>query len=101
MAKIRKKPIVKKVTVANGIKVPLSTEKKMNAKKGSSNTGKYKKVSPKDFVGSAGGASKYSYPVNTKKRARAALAYAHNAPNPAGIKAAVKRKYPSLKKKGK
>jgi len=37
------------------------------------------------------------------KRAKSALKLAHNAPRPAGIRAAVYRKYPSLKpkKKGK
>jgi hypothetical protein len=61
--------------------------------------GKYKKVPAKDFAGTAGGAPKGSYPINTEKRAKAALAYAHNAPNPAGIKAKVHEKYPSLGKK--
>lgn len=89
---------VKKVTVAKGVKIPLAKEKKMREKKGSSNTGKYKDVSPNEFAGSAGGASKFSYPINTKKRAKAALAYAHNAPNPSGIKAKVHEKYPKLGK---
>lgn len=101
MAKTCKNCMAKKITVAKGVKVPRGTEEKIRDKKGSSNAGKYKGVSPKEFAGAAGGASKFSYPINTKKRARAALAYAHNAPNPAGIKAAVRRKYPSLKKKGK
>ena len=79
----------KKVKVARGVAIPRGKEKKMRAKKGSSNVGKYKTVKPKDFAGASGGASKYSFPINTLKRAKAALAYAHNAPNPAGIKAAV------------
>lgn len=91
----------KKVTVAKGVKIPLGKEVKMRKRKGSSNAGKYKTVSPKEFAGTAGGASKYSYPINTKKRGRAALAYAHNAPKPAGIKMAVLKKYPSLKRKKK
>ena len=70
----------------------------MREKAGSSNTGKYKNVNPKDFAGEKGGASKYSYPINTEKRAKAALAYAHNAPNPSGIRAAVQSKYPKLGK---
>ena len=70
----------------------------MRAKAGGSNVGEYKKVPSKDFAGPSGGAPKGSYPINTKKRAKAALAYARNAPNPAGIKAAVHRKYPSLGK---
>ena len=88
----------KKVTVAKGVKVTKEKEKKMEKKPGSSNVGEYKTVKPSDFAGAAGGASKYSYPINTKKRAKAALAYAHNAPNPSGIKRAVRRKYPSLAK---
>ena len=50
------------------------------------------------MAGTAGGAPKGSYPINTEKRAKAALAYAHNAPNPSGIKEKVYSKYPSLKK---
>lgn len=88
----------KKVTVAKGVKVKRGTEEKMRSKKGSSNAGKYKNVSPKSFAGASGGASKYSFPINTLARARSALARAHFAPNPAGIKAAVYRKYPQLKK---
>lgn len=89
----------KKVTVARGVKVARGKEEKMKKKKGSSNAGEYKNVSPKDFAGSKGGASKYSYPINTLKRARAALAYAHNAPDPEGIKKAVYAKYPALRKR--
>lgn len=89
--------VKKKVTVAKGVKIPKGAEEKMRAKPGSSNAGKYKTVAPKEFAGSAGGASKYSYPINSKSRGKAALAYAHNAPNPSGIKKAVLKKYPSLK----
>lgn len=88
----------KKVTVAKGVKVSRGEEAKMKSKKGSSNAGKYKKVAPKDFAGAAGGASKYSYPINTLARARAALAYAHNAPDPEGIRKKVYAKYPQLRK---
>jgi len=63
-------------------------------KPGGSSVGKYKGV--KTFCGPAGGAPKGSFPVNTRKRAVAALAYARNAPNPAGIKACVCRHYPDL-----
>lgn len=72
--------------------------KELKKRKGSSNVGKYKNVSKKAFCGPSGGAAAGSYPVDTKKRARAALAYAHNAPNPSGIKACVKRKFPSMGK---
>lgn len=87
-----------KVTVAKGVKVASGAEKKMRSKKGSSNAGKYKTVSPKKFAGASGGASKFSFPINTLARARNALARAHFAPNPAGIKAKVYKMYPSLKK---
>lgn len=87
------------VTVAKGVKVKRGVEEKMRSKKGSGSAGKYKNVSPKQFVGGAGGASKYSFPVDNIRRARNALARSHFAPNPAGIKAAVYRKYPELKKR--
>ena len=89
------------VQVAKGVKVKRGKEEAMREKKGSSNAGKYKNVKPKDFAGASGGASKYSYPINSLARARAALAYAHNAPNPAGIRVAVYKKYPQLKPKKK
>ncbi len=76
---------------------------KARKKPGGSNVGKYKGVAKKSFAGTAGGAPKGSFPIDTKKRAIAALAYRRNAPNPAGIAAAVKKKYPGLpssKKKG-
>ena len=66
-------------------------------KPGGSNVGDYPNVSK--FAGPSGGAPKGSYPINTKKRAKSALKLAHNAPNPAGIKKAVLKAYPSLKKK--
>ena len=89
-------PAVKKVILAKGVKVPRGVEQKMREKPGSSNTGKYKDVSKSSFCGKAGGASSTSYPVNTRKRAKAALAYAHNAPNPSGIRACVHKKYTDL-----
>jgi|SRR6185437_132046 len=89
----------KKITVAKGVKVAHGKEENMRAKKGSSSAGKYKNVSPKEFAGKSGGASKYSFPINSEARARNALARAHYAPNPSGIKAAVYRKYPELKKR--
>jgi hypothetical protein len=68
-------------------------------KPGGSNVGKYKTKGP--FCGPSGGAPKGSYPVNTKKRAQAALAYARHAPNPAGIKKCVCRHWPDLPSCGK
>ena len=65
-------------------------------KPGGSNVGEYPNV--KKFAGPSGGAPKGSFPINTKKRAESAIKLAHNAPNPQGIKRAVWRAYPSLKK---
>jgi len=89
----------KDVTVAKGVKVGRGKEEAMRHKKGSSSAGKYKTVSPKEFAGASGGASKYSFPINSLARARNALARAHFAPNPEGIRAKVYRKYPELKKR--
>lgn len=89
----------KKVTVARGVKVKRGKESEMRKKKGSSNAGKYKHVAPKDFAGASGGANKYSFPINDLAHARNALARAHFAPNPAGIKAKVYAKFPQLKKR--
>lgn len=61
---------------------------------GGSNAGKYKTKGP--FCGPAGGAPKGTYPVNTRARAIAAIAYARHAPNPSGIKSCVCRHWPSL-----
>ena len=74
---------------------------KARTKPGGSNVGKYKRVKKSSFAGTAGGAPKGSYPINTIERAKSALKLAHNAPNPAGIKKKVYAKYPSLKPKKK
>ena len=91
----------KKVTIGKGMKLSPGKESTLRKKPGGSNVGKYKKVSKGDFAGKKGGAPQGSYPINTLKRARAALAYAHNAPSPGGIKRAVYAKYPQLRKKKK
>jgi hypothetical protein len=70
-------------------------------KPGGSNAGKYKKETI--FAGTAGGAPKGTYPLTENgkksiKRGKSALKLAHNAPNPAGIKAKVLKTFPSLKK---
>ena len=91
----------KTVTVAKGVKIPKGAEKKLKAKKGSSNTGKYKNVKPKDFAGASGGASPYSFPIPDLAHARNALARAHFAPNPEGIRKKVLKMYPQLKKRAK
>lgn len=89
----------KKVTLAKGLKVKRGKESQLAKKPGSSNVGKYKKVSKKEFCGPAGGAAEGTYPVNSKKRCSAALSYAHNAPNPKGIRECVKRKCAAKAKK--
>ncbi len=94
-----KKSSEKKVTVAKGVKVARGVEEKMREKKGSSSAGKYKDVAPKDFAGGAGGASRYSFPIPDLAHARNALARAHFAPDPEGIKAKVYKLYPELKKR--
>jgi hypothetical protein len=88
----------KKITLAKGVKAKRGEEEKLREKKGGSNTGKYKNVKPKDFAGKSGGTSPYSFPINTIAHARNALARAHLAPDPDGIRAAVYRKFPELKK---
>lgn len=87
--------------IGKGMHVKRGQESRMRKKPGGSNVGKYKNVSKGDFCGPSGGAPSGSYPVNSKKRARAALSYAHNAPNPEGIRKCVKRKYPSVGKSSK
>jgi len=85
-----------KRAVARGVKESTKEISKLKKKPGSSNEGKYRTVSPSEFAGKAGGASAHSYPINTRKRAKAALAYAHNAPDPSGIRKKVHAKYPTL-----
>lgn len=72
----------------------MEQEKTDRDKPGGSNVGQYKGQGP--FCGPSGGAPKGTFPVNTKKRAIAALAYARNAPNPSGIKACVCRHFSDL-----
>lgn len=90
---------MKKEVIMKGKEESKAKVAEAHKKPGGSNVGKYKKVSPKEFAGPSGGAPKGSYPINTEKRAKAALAYAHNAPNPSGIRKAVHSKYPELGKK--
>ena len=95
---MKRKVSKKKIQVAKGVKVPHGKEEQMRKKKGSSSAGKYKNVAPKDFAGSSGGANKYSFPIPDLAHARNALARAHFAPDPEGIKSKVYRRYPQLKK---
>ena len=62
---------------------------------GGSNVGRYPNV--KTFAGPSGGTPAGSYPINTLARAKSALKLAHHAPDPAGIRRAVFRKYPQLR----
>ena len=89
---------MKKIVIAKGKEEPKKMVAEAHKKPGGSNVGKYKTVKSSEFAGKAGGAPAGSYPNNTRKRAKAALAYAHNAPNPEGIKKAVHNKFPSLGK---
>lgn len=75
--------------------------RKARKKAGGSNVGEYKNVKKKNFCGPSGGAPEGSFPVNTRKRARAALSYARNAPNPEGIKKCVRKHFPDMGKKAK
>lgn len=90
--------MAKKVTIGKGMKVSRGTEKKLEKRAGGSNVGEYKTVKKKDFAGPSGSSPKGSFPINTLARAKSALKLAHNAPNPAGIRSAVMKKYPQLKK---
>jgi hypothetical protein len=96
---MKKRGIKALIVVAKGKKVKRGEEEKMRKKPGSSSAGKYKNVKPKDFAGASGGASKYSFPVNDLAHARNALARAHFAPDPEGIKRKVYAKFPELKKR--
>lgn len=96
MAQARKK----KISVGRGMKESAAKVRAAKRKPGGSNVGQYKSVAKKSFAGTAGGAPKGSFPINTKKRAESALRLAHNAPNPAGIRRAVYKKYPGLRPKG-
>ena len=80
-----KKAPVKKIS-------PKKIYKKSTSKsQGCSNAGKYKNVPKELFCGPAGGSCEGTYPVNTRGRARAALAYARHAPYPEGIRECVRK----------
>lgn len=68
--------------------------RKAHKRPGGSNVGKARKTSGAGegpFVGPSGGAPAGSYPVTNPGQAHAALSYARHAPNPSGIRAAVRR----------
>ncbi len=89
----------KTTTVAKGVKISRGKEKVLRKKRGGSSTGKYKNVAPKDFAGKSGGTSPYSFPIPDIAHARNAISRSHFAPNPSGIRAAVYKKFPQLKKR--
>jgi hypothetical protein len=90
--------MAKEVKIAQGVKIARGREKELQKKPGGSNVGEYKKVPKSEFAGPSGGSPKGSFPINTESRGKSALKLAHNAPNPSGIKKAVYKKYPQLKK---
>ena len=94
-----KKSVKKKITVAKGVKLPRGKESKERKRPGGGSAGKYKNVAPGKFAGKSGGTSAYSFPIPDLAHARNALARAHFAPNPAGIRAKVYKMYPQLKKR--
>ena len=89
----------KKVTIAKGVKVKRGVEEKLRAKPGGGSVGKWKNVNKKDFAGPSGGSPQGSFPIPDLAHARNALARAHFAPDPAGIRAKVYKKFPELKKR--
>ncbi len=89
----------KKVTIGKGMKESAAKVRRARKKPGGSNVGEYTSVAKKSVAGPSGGAPAGSYPINTLARAKSALKLAHNAPNPAGIRRAVFKKYPSLRGK--
>jgi hypothetical protein len=84
--------VMKKIVIEKGVEIPKQKAKELQKLPGGSNVGEYKRVSKKSFCGPSGGSPKGSFPVDTKKRCKSALSYAHNAPNPSGIAACVKKK---------
>lgn len=85
---------MKKIQVAKGISVPRGRLSAFRKRSGGSNAGKYPDVKPSDFAG--GKENPYSFPINTRKRAKAALAYARNAKSPNTVRRKVCKKYPGL-----
>ena len=65
-------------------------------KPGESNAGKYTQVKAGNFAG-----PDKTFPINNLSRARNALARAHYAKNPEGVKEKVYQKYPALKERHK
>lgn len=83
-----------KVKVAKGKSMYSDMLAKIRKKPGSSNAGKYPGVKPSDFAG--GKENPYSFPINTRKRAKAALSYARYAKKPNQVRRKACSKYPGL-----
>ncbi len=81
---------------AGGGKLSKSYIKAARKRPGGSNVGKYNMN--QTFAGPSGGAPKGSFPIGDLHHAESALKLAHNAPNPSGVKSAVYKKYPQLRK---
>lgn len=90
---------MKKTKVAKGVSLPKGKESELRKKPGGSSTGKYKHVSKENFAGKSGGTSPYAFPIDTLAHARNALARAHFAPRPEGVREKVYKKFPALKKR--
>lgn len=73
------------------IKPPKKKLSEIRKEPGKTNAYKYPKVAKKDFAGPDN-----TFPINSRKRAKAALSYAHDAANPSAVRAKVHKKYPTL-----
>ena len=69
---------------ANNLRKGISSLK-LESKRYKKNEGKYKHLNKNVFCGPNGNAGEGTFPVNSEKRCRAALAYSYRAPNPNGI----------------
>lgn len=85
---------MKKITVAKGISIPKPKLARLRKQPGGSNAGKYPGLKLSDFAG--GKKNPYSFPINTRKRAKAALSYARNSQNPGSIIKKACSRYPGL-----
>lgn len=82
--------------IARNLSIPAAMEHSLQNRPGGSNVGQYANVAPENFAGNSCGLPG-AYPIDTIERAKAALAYAHNAKDPECIRQAVYRKWESLK----
>lgn len=86
--------VKERTAIAKGKSLPRGEASELREKPGMGSVGKWKNVSPKNFAGPKG-----TFPIQNMAHARNALARAHYAANPEGIRAKVYAKYPSLKKR--